>query len=150
CRAEGRAGVHYRVERDTIRTGPATSGGRELTEGFVWVGENGARRPVRREAASRVFDRAARFKVDEFVGGVDTAATAARRASLDEPFMVIRITLRDGTRHAVVAGDVVHDLYRYVRHPRHPDPVRVFVWRFDDFRKRAAEFPVEDPVRERR
>ncbi len=127
--------VRYTLERDTSREEAAGSGGSQRTEGYVLVGGDGARSPARREEAARVFDQAARFKVDEFVGGVDTAATEARRASLDEPFMVIRITLRDGTRHAVVAGDVVHDLYRYVRHPRHPDPVRVFVWRFADFRK---------------
>ena len=104
------------------------------------MGEEGARTPARREEAARVFRHATQFKVDGFVAGVDMAATPSRRASLEDPFMTVDITLQDGTRHAVIAGDVVHDLYRYVKHPRHPDPVRVFVWRFDYFAKKAEDF----------
>lgn len=131
--------VHYALER---AAGPRSGRGTDEEEydtGYVLVG-NGARLPARRADAARVFMHAAQFKVDEFVPGIDTAATAARRASLDDPSMTIRITLADGTVHDVIAGDVVHELYRYVKHPRHPDPVRVFVWRFDDFNKTAADF----------
>lgn len=89
-----------------------------------------------RAAATLVFRQATRFKIDAFVAGPDTAAA---RAGLDHPVMTIHVRLRDGREPAVIAGNPVDGLYRYVRHPRHPDPVRVFLWRFEPFAKRAED-----------
>lgn len=99
--------------------------------------------PARTEAAAKIFLHASQFKIDEFVPGPDTAATPARRASLDAPVMIIRISLKGGGEHVVTVGSRVDGLYRYVKHPWHPDPVRVFVWRFDYFNKTRADFAGE-------
>lgn len=104
------------------------------------AGRDGAPEPARREAAEKIFRHAAQFKIDEFVPGIDTAATRARRAALDEPVMIIRLSLGNGREHVVTVGPRVDGLYRYIRHPWHPDPVRVFVWRFDYFNKTRADF----------
>ncbi len=133
-----------RTEYILQREGEDADTGIGAGTGYVLHADDGTRIPARREDAARLFMHAAQFRIDEFVGGEDTAATPARRASLEDPYLRIRITLRDGTTHDVLAGDVVHDLYRYVKHPRHPDPVRVFVWRFDYFEKTHADFVGEE------
>jgi hypothetical protein len=115
----------YALERD--------SGGGDtgfaLTEPFAAVAS--------REAAGKIFRHAAQFKVDEFAAGFDPSAA---RAGLDKPVMTVRIVLKNGVENVVVAGNPVDGLYRYVRHPRHKDPVRVFLWRFEYFGKTAEGF----------
>jgi len=91
------------------------------------------------QAAARLFRYSTHFKVDEFVPGVDAAATPERRASLETPMMTIRIQLKDGTTNVITAGAIVDGLYRYIKHPWHSDPVRVFLWRFDYFVKTGEE-----------
>ena len=95
--------------------------------------------PADSARAARVFRHAAQFRIDGFVPGEDPSR---HRAGLDAPVMTVRIELADGTRHEIVAGAVVDGLYRYVRHASHPDPVRVFAWRFDYFAKRAEELAI--------
>ena len=92
--------------------------------------------PARRDAAAALFTHAAQFKIDDFLSGFDAAAAGA---ALDAPVMIVRIGLKSGVTHVVTAGAPVDGLYRYIRHPTHPDPVRVFAWRFKYFRKRAGE-----------
>jgi hypothetical protein len=96
--------------------------------------------PARRDAAAALFVHATQFKVDEFLSGFDSAAAGA---VLDAPVMIVRIGLKSGDKggvtHVVTAGSPVDGLYRYIRHPTHPDPVRVFAWRFKYFRKTVEE-----------
>ena len=85
-----------------------------------------------RMEASKLFRYASQFKIDFFVPGGDSLAAGA---ALDSPFMTIRIGLKDGSMRTVTAGSEVEALYRYARHASHPDPVRVFKWRFEYFKK---------------
>ena len=95
-------------------------------------------------AAAEIFKHAAQFKIDEFAPGIDSLKN---RAALDRPVMTVRILLKDGKEHVVTAGGVVNGLYRYVRHPTHPDPVRVFYWRFNYFKTTAEELVDSAAVR---
>lgn len=104
--------------------------------GFVLLSDEDTRVPARRDESARLFTHATQFKVDEFVGGVDTSVSHAR---LENPVMIVRVTLQDGTAHVIEAGSSVDGLYRYIRHPTHKDPVRVFGWRFEYFRKTGKE-----------
>lgn len=92
--------------------------------------------PVPEETGARLFRHAEQFKIDGFLPGPDPSA---RRAGLDTPYMTIRFELEDGSERRVVAGARADRLFRYARHASHPDPVRVFAWRFDYFRVRGEE-----------
>jgi len=136
--------VTWRDDLDAVHTWALKRGDNDTT--FV-LRAGGALMPaasVDQAAAAKIFTHAAQFKVDEFVAGaagVDTAATPERRKVLAEnPVMVIRIRLRSGRVNTVIAGPALEGLYRYVKHPWHNDPVRVFGWRFEYFRKRGEEF----------
>jgi hypothetical protein len=91
---------------------------------------------AKRADAAKLFLHAAQFKIDFFVPGGDSLKGGA---ALDAPFMTIRIALKDGSERTVTAGSAVAMLYRFARYAAHPDPVRVFKWRFEYFRKRPEE-----------
>lgn len=93
--------------------------------------------PAARDEAVKLFRYASQFKVDFFVPGADTSAAGA---TLDAPFMTIRVGLKDGSERVVTAGAEVDQLYRYARHASRPEPVRVFKWRFEYFKKRGEDF----------
>lgn len=88
--------------------------------------------PASRAEAVKLFRYASQFKIDFFVPGGDGLAADA---ALDAPFMTIRIGLKDGGERTVTAGAEVEQLYRYARYASRPEPVRVFKWRFEYFRK---------------
>lgn len=92
--------------------------------------------PAKAKVAAALFRHANQFKVDAFVPGVDSQKI---NSALDHPAMRVQMLLRDGSVRTITAGAFVDDLYRYVRHPTHPDPVRVFIWRINDFKKTAEE-----------
>jgi hypothetical protein len=92
--------------------------------------------PAARDEASKLFLHASQFKIDFFVPGGDSLAS---HAALDAPFMIVRVGLKDGSERVVTAGAEVDGLYRYTRHASRPEPVRVFKWRFEYFRKRAED-----------
>ncbi|HEX2612041.1 MAG TPA: DUF4340 domain-containing protein [Fibrobacteria bacterium] len=95
-----------------------------------------AARPALRADAAKMFLHASQFKIDFFVPGGDSLGGGA---ALEAPFMTIRIALKDGSERVVTAGSAVAMLYRYARYAAHPDPVRVFKWRFEYFKKRPEE-----------
>jgi hypothetical protein len=125
---------HYRIERIEPIDRKASAEDSAQSTGFRLREPVDA--PAGRSASIALFRYATQFKVDEFVPGIDVQKP---RAALDRPVMTIRILLKDGSERVVVAGGMVDGLYRYVRHPWHRDPVRVFSWRFDYFDKTLEE-----------
>jgi Domain of unknown function (DUF4340) len=136
--------VTWRDDRDEVHTFALERGEDDTSFALRAGGHLTPSAQVKQSAAAKIFTHAAQFKVDEFVagvGGVDTVATAERRRVLAErPVMVVRILLKNGRTNQVIAGPAIEGMYRYVKHPWHPDPVRVFGWRFEYFRKTGEEF----------
>ena len=69
------------------------------------------------------------FAVDEFVASGDSLAGIALR----KPAMTLRITMQDGRRHVLEAGDAAGD-FHYAKHPRYGIPVKIARWRLDYFK----------------
>jgi hypothetical protein len=126
-RGSGNESYQYALHRSVDSTGYTS---------FLLSTPSGGETLAARDAAARIFTHAAQFKIDGFVPGVDSAAS---RAALDNPVMTIRITLKSGVEHLVEAGAPVDGLYRFIRHPTHNHPVRVFGWRFEYFRKKGED-----------
>jgi hypothetical protein len=120
------------MHRYTVERGAETAG----QETFVLSTPEQGPHSADREQAHKLFLHATQFKIDGFVPGVDSSAVYA---GLEKPVMTLRITLKSGAVRLIEAGAPVDGLYRYIRHPTHKDPVRVFGWRFEYFRKKGPE-----------
>lgn len=91
--------------------------------------------PILRRVAGEIYVQTPQFAADDFVepGDPNTA-----NAEVDSGWVTVRITMKDGTVHAIEGGKTVGE-YRYARHPAHGRLIKVYKWRFAFFRKTVQE-----------
>ncbi len=97
---------------------------------------------VPRRSAAAIFVQTPQFVIDGFVDPQDPHVLVS---DLDNPALVVRTTMKDGTVHLFEAGPAI-DGHHYARHPGARNTfIKVRQWRVDFFKKTVDDVLTEPP-----